>query len=210
MKRAKAKPLPRTIRKAAPTGAAFFVRRARYKQRMTVWIALLRGINVGGNNILPMKDLRALLEQAGLTQVSTYIQSGNCVFAADETDPRALERSIAAAIDARFGFRPQILVMRAKTFQQALAANPYPEGAEDPKTVHFFFLAEPAAGADLAAMEDLRAGTERFALTDRVFYLHAPDGIGRSKLAAKVERHLGVATTARNLRSVMKLAELAG
>ncbi|MCR9079323.1 MAG: DUF1697 domain-containing protein [Hyphomonadaceae bacterium] len=177
---------------------------------MTVWIALLRGINVGGNNILPMKDLRALLEQAGLTQVSTYIQSGNCVFAADETDPRALERSIAAAIDARFGFRPQILVMRAKTFQQALAANPYPEGAEDPKTVHFFFLAEPAAGADLAAMEDLRAGTERFALTDRVFYLHAPDGIGRSKLAAKVERHLGVATTARNLRSVMKLAELAG
>jgi len=177
---------------------------------MTIWIALLRGINVGGNNLLPMKDLRALLESAGLMQVRTHIQSGNCVFETGEIDPRALEQLIADAIDGAFGFRPNVLVLSADNFAAALAANPYPEGLDDPKTVHFSFLAEPASNADLPALEALRAESERFHLTGEVFYLHAPDGIGRSKLAAQVERHLGVAATARNLRSVMKIAALAG
>lgn len=198
-------------RKSRPeNGRLFQCATSNYTGAMTTWIALLRGINVGGNNLLPMKDLRALLEGAGLIEVRTYIQSGNCVFEAAETDPRALEQMMATAIDGAFGFRPQVLVLSAANFTAALVANPYPEGADDPKTVHLSFLAEPASSADLSALEALRAETERFHLTDQVFYLHAPDGIGRSKLAAQVERHLGVAATARNLRSVMKIAALAG
>jgi uncharacterized protein (DUF1697 family) len=192
------------------TGRLFQSAGVIYTQTMTIWIALLRGINVGGKNLLPMQDLRAVLEEIGLTQVRTYIQSGNCVFGSEQTDPRALEQAIAAAIEQRFGFRPETLVMRVESLAAALAANPYSDGANDPKTVHFSFLAAPASNADLSALESLRASTERFHLTDAVFYLHAPDGIGRSRLAAQVERHLGVAATGRNLRSVMKIAELAG
>ena len=87
--------------------------------------------------------------------------------------------------------------------------NPFPEAVTEPKTLHFSFLAAPASGADLAALEEWKRPTESYLLTDRVFYLHAPDGIGRSKLAAGVERHLGVVMTGRNYRTVEKLAALA-
>lgn len=177
---------------------------------MTQWIALLRGINVGGNNILPMKDLRDLLTSEGFEGVKTYIQSGNCVFASAQSDPQLIEQIMAQSIELTFGFCPQIMVLNAKEFLQAVASNPFPEGQEDPKSVHLFFLSERAARPDMSALEGLRSPTERFELTDRVFYLQAPDGIGRSKLASHAERKLGVATTARNLRSANKIAELLG
>lgn len=173
---------------------------------MTRWIALLRGINVGGKNILPMKDLRALLETLGYGHVRTYIQSGNCVFDAHAVDAD----SIAGAITARFGFRPNVIVMPAETLQSVLDRTPFPQAASDPKSLHLYFLSEPATSADMAGIEALRGATEDYRLTDQVFYLYAPDGIGRSKLAAKVERLLGVPATARNLRSAMAIAALAG
>lgn len=175
---------------------------------MNTWIALLRGINVGGNNILPMKDLRQLLEHEGFTDAKTYIQSGNCVFQSDLSSPDEIQCKISDGIENKFGFRPRIFVMDRSNLLQAIAANPYPEGAEDPKSVHFYFLAGLATEPDLEALEAIQAPTERYLLTDHVLYLHAPDGIGRSKFAAQVEQKLGVATTARNFRTVLKIAEL--
>ena len=88
--------------------------------------------------------------------------------------------------------------------QAAIKSNPFPKAVSDPKTLHFFFLAEPATDPDVGALDDAKTHTENYKLTDRVFYLHAPDGIGRSKLAANAERHLGVVATARNYRTVDK------
>lgn len=174
------------------------------------WIALLRGINVGGNNILPMKDLRDLLKGLGLQNVRTYIQSGNAVFESEKTDATQLGLAIADEIEKAFNFRPKILIISKRDLDRAINNNPYPEGTSDPKTLHLFFLSTAAVDANLSKLKELQKQTERFELIDRVFYLHAPEGIGRSKLAAQVEKNLGVAITARNLRSATKIAELAG
>lgn len=169
--------------------------------QLGTWIALLRGINVGGNNILPMAELRNDLEALKLTNVRTYIQSGNVVFDSAATTPSALAKRIGEQIEEQHGFRPRVLILSREDFLAAIETNPFPEAASHPKTLHFFFLAEPAADANMQALDDARSPTEAYKLTDRVFYLHAPDGIGRSKLAAKVERHLRVVTTARNYRT---------
>lgn len=175
---------------------------------MAIWIALLRGINVGGKNSLPMKDLREHLTAEGLGKVKTYIQSGNCVFESSMQTPKAIEVLIADTVDRISEFRPRVLVISAATFRAAIDANPFPEATNDPKSLHFYFLDAPAQSADIDALLALKKDSETFRLTDQVFYLHASEGIGRSKLAERAEKLLGVATTARNLRSVLKIAEL--
>ena len=174
---------------------------------MNTWVALLRGINVGGKNILPMKDLRSLMEAQGFSDVKTYIQSGNIVFRSDTGDAVTLSQQIEDAIEQGFGFRPPVLLLRLDALKAAVEANPYPEG--DPKTVQFCFLFQPAPGTDLAALKALSTPSEDFVLTDAVFYLHAPDGIGRSKLVAKMGKYIPAEMTVRNLRTVQKLLELA-
>jgi uncharacterized protein (DUF1697 family) len=90
----------------------------------------------------------------------------------------------------------------------AIESNPFPQAVADPKTLHFFFLSEPASEPDTEALDKAKTSTEQYKLTDGVFYLYAPHGIARSKLAANAEKHLGVATTARNYRTVDKLASM--
>lgn len=177
---------------------------------MRTWVALLRGINVGGNNPLPMTELRALLGGLGCRDVRTYIQSGNCVFRSDVENADELSAAIAAAIAERFGFRPRVLVLSPEALDAALAANPYGQDVDDPKSVHLFFLTEPAAGrADLEPLMALAASGESLHLTDAVLYVHAPDGIGRSKMVEKIGKFVPVEMTARNLRTVLKIAEMA-
>ena len=93
--------------------------------------------------------------------------------------------------------------------ERVMARNPFPEAESDPKTLHLGFLASVPNNPDLDKLETLKSDTERFRLIDTVFYLHAPDGIGRSKLAARAERLLGVPMTDRNWRTVVKLREMA-
>lgn len=176
---------------------------------MNISIALLRGINVGGANKLPMKDLVSVLEALGCSNVKTYIQSGNAVFTSSHEDRGQLEARISDAIESRFGFRPNTMVLSLEQIEKAVERNPFHEAAADPKTLHLYFLASEAPNPDLDGLAVLRANDERFALDGQVFYLHAPAGIGRSKLAAGVERALGVPVTARNWRSVMKILEMA-
>ena len=172
-------------------------------------IALLRGINVSGRNKLPMRDLTSLLDGLGLRDVKTYIQSGNVVFRGDVADSQTLAEQIGAAINKNHGFTPQVLLVKADDFQQAIAANPFPEGEAEPKTLHLYFLASVPTDPDLEKLESARRDSEQFQLEDAVFYLYAPEGIGRSKLAERVERALGVPATARNWRSVCRIWELA-
>ena len=152
---------------------------------MSTWIALFRGINVGGRYLLPMKELVRDLQSLGLEDVRTYIQSGNAVFRASSEVAATLGEEIAATIEERHGFRPQVLLLTAGELADAMAANPFPEAEAEPKTLHLSFLASPPPAPDLESLTAIRSATERFQLTDRVFYLHAPDGIGRSGRSRK-------------------------
>jgi len=175
---------------------------------MITWIALFRAINVGGRNILPMQELAEVLAQHGLSDIRTYIQSGNVVFRSSLKDRDALRANIREAIHASHGFRPAAILLNDAELAQAIAANPFPAAAAEPQSLHLYFLARPAE-PDLVALNALKASSEAFAIVDQVFYLHAPQGIGRSKLAAGAEKHLGVAVTARNWRTVNKVLQLA-
>ncbi|MEZ4728776.1 MAG: DUF1697 domain-containing protein [Caldilineaceae bacterium] len=149
------------------------------------------------------------MQRCGLQNVKTYIQSGNVIFQSDRTDQAALSAEISAAIGKSHGFSPAILLLTEDALRAAINANPFPEGEDDPKSLHLFFLEPAPQTPDLAALEALKTETERFALIGQVFYLHAPDGIGRSKLAEKFGRGWGVNITARNWRTVSKLMEMA-
>jgi uncharacterized protein (DUF1697 family) len=176
---------------------------------MKTYIALFRGINVGGKNILPMKDLVALLENLGAQSVKTYIQSGNAVFQHKAESTSQLSSKISAAIKASHGFEPQVFLLDLAEMEKVVAANPFPEAESEPKTLHLSFLDSAPQNPDLKTLEEIKKDNERFKLIDNVFYLHAPDGIGRSKLAARAEKALGVAATARNWRTVGKIMALA-
>jgi uncharacterized protein (DUF1697 family) len=173
---------------------------------VTTCIALLRGL--GFPNTLPMKELARLLEKLGLRDVRTYIQSGNAVFRAAKADARLGER-ITAAIRQAHGFAPQTLVLTREELVKMMKANPYRAAEKTPQFLHVTFLFEKPASPDLATLEKWRKPNERFTLKGKVFYLHAPDGVGKSKLFARIEKSLGVAGTARNWNTVAHLREMA-
>jgi uncharacterized protein (DUF1697 family) len=177
---------------------------------MKTCIALLRGINVGGRNTLPMKELVDILEHMGMQNVRTYARSGNAVFQSGENNPATLSRKLAAGIKHRRGFQPHVLILGLDALERAIQQNPFPEAESEPRTLHLGFLAFIPKEPDLDRLDSLRRQTERFRLSDAVFYLHALDGIGRSKLAANAEKLLGVPMTDRNWRAVCKIWELAG
>ena len=127
----------------------------------SVHVALLRAINVGGRNKLPMAELRALFEDAGCADVRTYIQSGNVVLRASAALARRLPERMAAAIEAELGFRPPIVMRSGAELRAVTAGNPFPD-VEDPKLLHVAFLREvPAKGLRL---DPARSPGDRFAL----------------------------------------------
>ncbi len=167
-------------------------------------IALLRGINVGGHHKVPMKELRELLTAHGYGKVRTYIQSGNVVY--DSTD--APSRAIDALVEERFGFCPSVFTLTLEALQEAAANNPWPDAPG--KAVHFVFCSGNPGDVDRDLLDSLRTRSEAFRQVGQVFYLHTPDGFGRSKLANNLDRAFrGVAITARNLNTVNRLLELA-
>jgi uncharacterized protein (DUF1697 family) len=177
--------------------------------RMKTYIALFRGINVGGRHSLPMKELKLVLEKAGCIDIRTYIQSGNVVFRSALTDAANLSEHLTAAVSESHGFEPRVLVRTPAELERATAANPFPEADENPASVHLFFLSERAKKPDLKTLESLRTRTERFVLKNKTLYLHTPDGFGASKLAQRAERLLAVDATARNWRTVKALLAMA-
>jgi uncharacterized protein (DUF1697 family) len=173
---------------------------------MQKYIALFRGINVGGNNILPMKELVPMLESMGAVDVKTYIQSGNVVFTSSQELAQSWCRWVEAAIQKEKDFRPKILLLTKKELAKAIANNPFP--TEDGKTLHCFFLAAQVEQEFLQQIAQIKTNSEKACLKEQVFYLYTPEGFGRSKLAARVEKLLGVPATARNWNTLLKLAQL--
>lgn len=176
---------------------------------MKTYIALFRGINVGGKNALPMKELVAVLEDLGSRNVKTYIQSGNAVFESKEKDAPRLSNKISVEIKKRRGFEPYVLLLELEDIERAITKNPFPEAESDPKALHAGFLASAPENPNLKTLKSLKRDSERFHLIGNVFYLHAPEGVGRSKLAANAEKLLGVPMTDRNWRTVCKIWEMA-
>jgi uncharacterized protein (DUF1697 family) len=176
---------------------------------MKTYIALFRGINVGGSNILPMKELVLLLENLGLRRIRTYIQSGNVVFQSTDENISQLSKRIGETVRRSRGFAPHVMIVESGDLKRAIDSNPFPEAESEPKTLHMGFLSSVPENPDLNGLEKLRKENERFSLIDDLFYLHAPDGIGRSKLAAKAEKLLGVTMTDRNWRTVQKIIKIA-
>jgi len=158
-----------------------------------------------------MKALAAALEEAGFANVSTYIQSGNLVFDSEHDNYWDVSADLTDLLRDKFDTTPRSQVYAPQDLERIIALNPYKdEGIEQPKSVHFFLLAEPADEVRLDDLQEIRAHNEAFELTDEAFYLFAPDGIGRSKLVEKLDRLLGVPMTGRNMRTIYKVAELAG
>ncbi len=168
-------------------------------------VALLRGINVGGAGKLPMAEFRALLTGMGLRDVRTYIQSGNAVFGSD-LPVADLGTQISEAIRARLGFAPGVFLRSA---DQITAALDHPFADQFADKVHAFFLADPAPVLNLGMLERWIAPSESWHLGQGVFYLSHPEGIGRSKLAGRLDKVISCDMTARNLRTVAALAEMA-
>ena len=175
--------------------------------KMAKFVAFLRGINVGGHRKIPMADLRGLLTSITLdSNVQTYIASGNAVFTA-KGPAKSLSRAIAQGIKERFGFDVPVLVLTENEIKAALETYPFAPGAGKAALAYFCYD-DPQI--DQAGITALAAPTEEIAVVGRTVWLFAPDGIGRSKLAAKLERLIGVETTARNLNTVTKLVEMVG
>ena len=177
---------------------------------MKTYIALIRGINVLGKNSLPMKELVVLLEGVGARKIKTYIQSGNVAFQSDEKNFAQFSTRLTAEIKERYGFEPHVIVVGLDAMEKAMADNPFPEAEADPGSLHLGFLASVPKDPKLQKLASLRKESERFHLGERVFYLHAPEGVGRSRLAASTEKLLGVPMTDRNWRTVCKIREMAG
>jgi uncharacterized protein (DUF1697 family) len=176
---------------------------------MGVFIALYRGINVGGKNPVKMESLRAMHERLGHRGVKNYIQSGNIVFSANGL-AEAIARKVAAEFVKEFGFAAKIVVVDAKRWGTMVAGNPYAKfAADNPKIVHAGICEGQPSAKGLSALLAKTGGSETFVIGKGIIYLHAPDGFGTSKFAAGMEKACGVPMTVRNWRTVDALWKMA-
>lgn len=177
--------------------------------RGKTYIALFSGINVGGNRIVKMAELRAFFEALGFTDVQSYVQSGNVVFRAQKDDAAALAQAIENAFEAQWGFRSRIMVRDAGWFARRVAENPYPEVADEPKKLHLYVLEREPTEEEEKRLAQKCTGPEHFTVRGDAFFLKAPNGLGRSEFANLIPRTLKVPGTARNWRTVLALLEMA-
>jgi len=175
----------------------------------SAYVALLRGINVGGKHSLPMADLAAMFTNAGCTSVRTYIQSGNVVFSAPRGVDR-LARLLAEQIEARFGFGVSVVMRTADEFRKVASSNPFLRSGADAETLHVAFLADAPDKRAIAALDPKRSPGDAFQVIGREVYLNLPNGVARTKLTnAYFDSKLATTSTLRNWRTVLKLVELA-
>ena len=169
------------------------------------YVALLRGINVAGKNPVPMKELAALFEKAGAGDVVTYIQSGNVVFTATEALARKLPSWMAKQIPATFGCKSPVIVRSHDELQEIASHNRFSH--DDPTRLLVMFL--DSTPKNVAKLDAKRSPPDQFAVVGQDVYLFCPNGYGRSKLTNDYfDRTLGVVSTVRNWRTVLKLLEM--
>lgn len=179
-------------------------------EKRNVHVALLRGINVGGRNKLPMSSLVEIFNDAGCSHVRTYIQSGNVVFEAAPALASRIPAVIAQAVLERFGFEVPVVVRTAEDFSEIVQANPFLKAGADERTLHVAYLADLPDVARIGALDLNRPPPDEFEVRGREIYLRCPDGLARTKLTnAYFDSKLGTTSTVRNWRTTLRLLALA-
>ena len=172
------------------------------------YIALLKSINVGGNNLLSMAELRAIAESLHWDNVQTYIQSGNLVFSSQSVDTVHMQTALTNAIMAAKGFAPPVRIISDKKLDGMINGNPFYVPIEQGNKLHFIMSLDHEFTVDMKAIDALKVDSEKLELIKDVAYFYAPDGVGRSKLFAKLPKLLSQDTTARNYKTILKLQAL--
>jgi uncharacterized protein (DUF1697 family) len=174
------------------------------------YVALLRGINVGGHKKVSMTDLRGVLRSLGYTDISTYLQSGNALFSSARQEPEQLSLEIERGIAGQLRLEVRVMIRTPEELAAVVDANPFREATADPTRLHVSFLSAQPDVERLAAIDARQFEPERFHVGDRAIYLWYPSGAGQARLTnAILERRLGVSATARNWNTVTKLLDLA-
>jgi uncharacterized protein (DUF1697 family) len=180
---------------------------------LTTSVALLRGINVGGNKMVAMADLRDLLTRLGFTDVASVLQSGNLIFshkASAARSPAKLESLLEAEVKKRLGLETEFHVRSADEWKAVIDANPFRgEAARDPGRLLVTFFKTPLLEANVKALRAAITGPETLHADGRHLYMVFPDGMGNSPVARIIDRKLAARGTARNWNTVLKLAALA-
>lgn len=172
------------------------------------YVIFIRGINVSGKNIVKMKDLKEALQKEGFEDAKTYIQSGNVVLSSDLTSLDDISASISNVLKNGFDVDAPLITLSKDEYSKTIKNNPFSDPQLDPKTVHMVFLAEEPKSDCKDKLDSVKIDSESYEIIEKVLYLHAPDGIGRSKFVANMEKMLGTSVTARNLRTVMAVFDL--
>ena len=175
----------------------------------TRWVVLVRGINLGRNKRLAMADFRALLEDLGYRDVRTHLNTGNALVTTDKTTAGAVERDVVTKLEADLGLAVKVMARSARDWAALVNANPFLEEGADPKRLQAAFLSKTPPAPKLRGLVPEAYAPDRFAVGDRVLYLHMPNGFMGSKLP-DWEKALGVDATIRTWNVVAKLRDLAG
>lgn len=177
---------------------------------MTTYVALLRAVNVGGRNMVPMEALRALLTELGFSDSRSLLQSGNLIFRTEAKPTGALEALLEVETERRLGLQTRFFVRTDKEWRTVVSKNPFPrEARDDPGHLHVMFLKTAPQSRQVTALQSAITGSELVRAHGSHAYLVYPTGIGSSRLTnAIIERHLGTSGTTRNWNTVLKLASL--
>jgi uncharacterized protein (DUF1697 family) len=176
---------------------------------MHTFVALLRGINVGGKTMISMPNLRAMLASMGFENIATYVQSGNVVLDSSDRDAEAVSDAIEKRIAESFGLSISVLMRTPAELTEIASSNPFLGRETDPLKLHIVFLSDKPPAAAVKELDPKRSPPDEFSVLGREIYLHLPNGAGRSKLTIDYfEKRLGVRATARNWRTLNKLIEL--
>jgi len=171
-------------------------------------VALLRGINVGGKNILSMKDLARMFGEAKCTNVFTYIQSGNVIFETS-AGPEKIAELVQAKIERQFGYRVPMVLRTREQLLKTIRDNPFLPTVQDQRWLHVYFLADPPKASSVAGLDHARSAPDAFQVLGQEIYLHLPNGMGRTKLTnAYFDSKLSTTCTARNWATVQKLSAM--
>jgi len=172
-------------------------------------VALLRGINVGGKNMLPMKELVGLFTAAGCGEVATYIQSGNVVFCAEDKVVKRLDSVIAKQVEERFALKVPVVLRTALELDAVIRGNPFLKAGAAEEMLHVAFLAEHPGTDLVAGLDAMRSAPDEFAVVGREIYMKLVTGAAKTKLTnAYFDSKLKTVSTMRNWRTVLKLAEM--
>lgn len=177
---------------------------------MTVMICMLRGVNLGGHNLIKMDALRALCESVGFCQPTTYVQSGNVVFLTKERNELRMAKRLEDVIEDKVGFRPRVILRTPAEMRDVIARNPFAsrKGLEPAKLLVSFMANELSPEACEAVLK-IKVGPEEVKINGRELYIYFPDGQGQSKLPALLDRAQQKTATGRNWNTVTKLLEMA-